>query len=381
MTALAAGASLHAGDPADLLVRDARAEDNAALVALAAACPMKGDVALCVDRAPNFFALAELEGERCRVGVAEVAGEVVGCVAFSERLAYFNGRPALTGYASDLKVHPRHRGGGAADALEAYTRMAGRGFGGDDFPTLLTILAGNRAMERRAAGPRGLPELARFATVLVHAVPLLWPRNARVDGVRVEPAREADLEEMGALWQRLAPARQLAPVLGARSLHNWLWRAPGLALHDYLVARRRDGRIAGFLAVWDQGCFKQLRVTAYSPRLAAARAVLNAVAPLTRTPCLPAPGGVLPALAAVHLCVPPGDAALLRALLLHAYAARRGAHAFLTLALDRLDPLSAALRGLHAQPTAVGAYLTTPGGRWTGPVPDGRPLHFESALV
>ena len=31
--------------------------------------------------------------------------------------------------------------------------------------------------------------------------------------------------------------------------------------------------------------------------------------------------------------------------------------------------------------TAVGAYATTPAGRWTGAPLDGRPLHFESALV
>lgn len=364
-------------------VRDALPEDDAALVALAAACPMAGDVTLCVDRAPSFFALTRLEGEHCRVGVAEAGGEIVGCVAASVRTAYLNGRPTLTGYAGDLKVHPAYRGGGAADALERYTCTALRDLGGaGDLPTMLTILAGNRSMERRAAGPRGLPRLARFATVLVHAVPLLWPRAASEDGVRVEPARESDVEEMGALWQRLAPQRQLAPVLDAPALHAWLRRAPGLDTHDYLVARRRDGRIAAFLAVWEQRSFKQLRVLAYSARLGAARAVVNALAPLTRTPRLPAPGAVLPVLATAHLCVPAGGAALLRALVRRAYAARRGGgHAFLTLALDRRDPLNAALRGLHAQPTAVDAYLTTPAGRWEGTPLDGRPLHFESALV
>jgi hypothetical protein len=53
----------------------------------------------------------------------------------------------------------------------------------------------------------------------------------------------------------------------------------------------------------------------------------------------------------------------------------------MTLALDRRDPLRAALRGLLAQPTYVGAYATTPAGRWTGHRLDGLPLHFESALV
>jgi hypothetical protein len=363
-------------------VRDATIADNDALVALAKACPMRGDITMCVDRAPDFFALVRLEGERWRVGVAEDAGAVVGCVAASERLAYVNGAATRTAYAGDLKVHPAHRGGFAADALEEFTCDAIRGYGGDDMLTLVTVLGGNRAMERRAAGPRGLPTLTRFATLDVHAIPLLWPRETQVAGLRVDVARESDLDEMGALWNRVAPGRQLAPVLGAARLRAWIAAAPGLAVEDYLVARRSDGRIAGFLALWDQYFIKQLRVLGYSARLAAVRAALNGLAPLTRTPRLPAAGAVLPSLAVLHCCVERDEPEVLRALLLHAYAVRRGAgYLFLTLALDRRDPLRTALRGLLAQPTAVGAYATTPAGRWTGAPLDGRPLHFESALV
>ena len=363
-------------------VRDATPADNAALVALAQACPMRGDLTMCVDRAPDFFALVRLEGERWRVGVAEESGTVIGCVTASERLAYVNGSVARTGYLGDLKVHPAHRGGFAADALQEFCRDVGRGYGGDDLLGLVTVLGGNRAMERRAGGPRGLPVLTRFATLDVHAIPLLWPRAERVAGLRVEPARAEDLDEMGALWNRVAPTRQLAPVLGAARLRARIDDAPGLAVEDYLVARRADGRIAGFLALWDQYFIKQLRVLGYSPRLAVARRALNAIAPVAGTPSLPPTGHVLPSLAVLHCCVPGDDAEVLRALLLHGYAARRGrGYLFLTLALDRRDPLRAALRGLLAQPTVVGAYVTTPAGEYAGPPLDGRPLHFESSLV
>ena len=363
-------------------VRDATSADNDALVALAAACPMRGDITMCVDRSPDFFALARLEGERWRVGVAEEAGAVVGCVMASERLAFVNGAATRTAYLGDLKVHPAHRGGFAADALEEFSREAVRGYGGDDMLGLLTVLGGNRAMERRALGPRGLPTLTRFATLDVHAIPLLWPRAETVAGLRVGAARVDDLDEMGTLWNRVAPRRQLAPVLGPARLRAWIANAPGLAIDDYLVARRADGRIAGFLALWDQYFIKQLRVLAYSARLAAVRTALNALAPIARTPRLPAAGAVLPSLAVLHCCVPADEPEVLRALLLHAYATRRGSgYLFLTLALDRRDPLRAALRGLLAQPTAVGAYATTAAGRWTGASLADRPLHFESALV
>ena len=364
------------------LVRDAEPTDNDALVQLAAACPMRGDLTMCVDRAPDFFSLVRLEGERWRVGAAEAHGRVVGCVAASERLAYLNGAAAHTGYVGDLKVHPAHRNAVVADALTEFARDACRDYGGDDMLTLITVLGGNRAMERRVAGPRGLPTLTRFATLDVHAIPLLWPRSYAVAGLWVDAAREEDLDEMGALWSRVAPGRQLAPVLGPARLRAWIADAPGLAIEDYLVARRADGRIAGFIALWDQYYLKQLRVLGYSTRLRVVRAAMNALAPLAGTPRLPAVGNVLPSLAAVHCCVPADEPSVLRALLLRAYAARRGSgYLFVTLALDQRDPLRVALRGLLAQPTVVGAYATTPAGSWTGPALDGRPLHFESALV
>lgn len=362
-------------------VREARASDNAALIALAAACPMAGEITLCMDRAPDFFALARLEGDRWRVGVAEHDGVVIGCVAASERWAYVDGRPTRTGYAGDLKVHPAHRGGAAGDALEEMVRESCREFGGDHMLSLVTVLGGNRSMERRAAGPRGLPTLHPFATLHVHAIPFLWRRATSVAGLTVRRAREADLEEMAALWSRLAPERQLAPVMDAERFHAWLALAPGLGIDDYLVARGADGRIVGFVGVWDQAAIKTLRVLRYSSRLAAARRAVNAVAPFVGTARLPAEGGALPSLSAVHLCAP-DDSSVLRALLLHAYAMHRASGAlFLTLALDRRDPRARALRGLLAQPTVVHAYATTPAGRWTGAPLDGRPLHFESALV
>ena len=47
----------------EMKVRDADPSNNEALVELAALCPMEGDVSLCVERAPDFFALSRLEGD------------------------------------------------------------------------------------------------------------------------------------------------------------------------------------------------------------------------------------------------------------------------------------------------------------------------------
>jgi GNAT superfamily N-acetyltransferase len=365
-------------------VRPAREDDNQALLDLAASSTMDGDVSLCVTRSPDFFALNRLEGDQWWVAVADdSAGRPIGCIAGAERCCFLNGEPSRTLYVGDLKVHPGHRRRGVADALSGYAWRVAATAGGHT-PALVTVLAGNRAMEHRADGHGVAPALRHFATLRAHAVPLLWRRQRRGEGaaVRVGRATLEDVAEMAELWQRVAAQRNFASVFDAETLARWIDAAPGLSLADYRVARRRDGRLAGFVALWDQSTFKQLRVVGYSPRLAAFRLGFNAVAPAIGATRLPRPGAPLRCLAALHLCVPPTDAGVLRALLLRAHdELRGGGYSFFTVGLDVRDPLSRALSGLHAQPTDVHAYVTTAGGGYDGPPLDGRPLHHEIALV
>lgn len=366
------------------LVRLATPDDNEALIDLTAACPMEGDVALCIDRAPDFFALNRLEGDRWRVGVVDSAERrAIACVATAERRVWLNGNPRAVVYAGDLKVHPDYRDARTADALERFVVETARDTAGNATPTYLTILGGNAAMERRVGGPRGLPRLHRFATLHAFAIPMLWSRPVP-DGedLHVEEATETDLEEMTGLWGSVAPARQFAPVLDAERLARWIAGAPGLHLDDYLVVRGRDRRLLGFMGVWDQRQLKTLRVLRYSPGLSVLRGVMSALAPLVGSAAPPAIGRALHYASALHICVPPDRPDVMRALVLAAYnRLHRTDRVFLNVALDVRDPLIAALGGMLATPTVIHAYATTPGGSWTGSALDDRPLHFDIALV
>jgi hypothetical protein len=363
-------------------LRDAVPEDNEALIRLAAACTMAGDVSLRVDRAPDFFALNRLEGDASRVGVVTGAGgdRVIGCVAAARRRAYVNGAERTIGYVSDLKVDPSARGSGVADVLTEYAREVSRELCGLDAPVLCTILAGNRRMEHRSRGPRDTPVLTRFASLSVLAIPLLWERSERPSGVRVHSVQESDVEALCDTWTAVSHNRQFADARDADGFSGWVRSAPGLALHDYLVARDARGTVRGFLGVWDQSGFKQLRVVSYSRRLAVVRHAINAAAPLVGAAPLPRAGAALPALATVHVCAM--DAIALRALVLEAYRRHRGGrHAFLTIGLDTRDSLLPATGGLLAQPTLVHAYVTTPRGSADPGQFNGLPLHYETALV
>ena len=364
--------------------RDATAADNDALLDLAAACETHGAVTLRVEREPDFFALNRLERDGWRVGVVNglTVRSVAGCVSVSPRLVYLDGTRRMTAYAGDFKVHPAHRGGAAGDVLTSWACNAAREWGGDDIPGVLTVLAGNAPMERRSEGPRGLPVFSRFATLRSHAIPFVWSRPLDTVAPRISVATEGDIEEMAELWARVAPDRQFAPVHDAASLERWILSTPGLGVEAFRVARDRQGRIAGFLAAWDQSAFRQVRVSDYPRRLALMRVGINALRPVTRAASLPDVGDELRWLTAANVCVPSNAPGVLRALVLSVYAEMRTrGYTCLNIGLDVRDPLSAALDGLMAQPTDIHAYITTPGGAYTGPSVRTLPLHHEIGLV
>jgi GNAT superfamily N-acetyltransferase len=366
------------------LVRLATENDNQALIELAAACPMEGDLSLRIDRAPDFFALNRLEGDRWKVGVIDGEhGRPIACVATAERRAWMHGRPVTLIYAGDLKVHPEHRGTRAADALERFVGETARETAGESTPILLTVLAGNRSMERRATGPRGLPRLRRFATLRSFAIPLLWRRDGvSPPDLRIAIAAQGDLEEMADLWTTVAPTRQCCAALDAETLARWIHAAPGLEVEDYLLARDRQGRLLGFVGMWDQRAMKTLRVLRYSATLSILRGVVSVVAPFVGATAPPAIGEPLHHASAVHLCVPLDRADVLRALVLAAYDHMRGEErVFVSVALDTRERIIVALDGLLAAPTDIHAYVTMPSGEWAGAALDDRPLHFETALV
>src|SRR5256885_11136361 len=77
------------------------------LLALAAACPMRGELTLCVRREPGFFALNRLQGDRWGVGVVDAGrAGVIGRVAIAQRVAYVHGVAAPAAVLRDLNRHP-----------------------------------------------------------------------------------------------------------------------------------------------------------------------------------------------------------------------------------------------------------------------------------
>jgi len=361
-------------------IRPADDRDNAALCALARACPMVGEVTVCVHREPRFLALDALLGDPWQVLIAEADGLLVGTVAWAVRDAFVNGHRRPTGYVGDLKVHPAVRRSGVGAALALAVRDELRRID-PDLPVLLTALRGNVPVSRLAhVGGRGRLAVP-YAAVRVHAIPLLARRQVpSVPGFAVLEAGPSDIDGLVDFWASIGPDRQFRACQDPEGLAAAPDGAPGLDRSSYLVARGADGRIVACAAIWDQHRLKTTRILRYGGALRWLRSGFNLVAPMLGAPRLPGPGGALRVLQAFN--VGATSAAALRAVVveaLHRYAGR--GYALLMMGLDRTDPLTAALAGLWAQPTEVDAFVAVPGRLGGCRSLDGRPLHYETALV
>ena len=83
-------------------------DDDASLRTLMADTPTEGDIAITFHREPSWFAGAVVDG-KCRQVVAcrDVGtGRIVGFGCRSLRDVYVNGRPAVVGYLSSLRLLP-----------------------------------------------------------------------------------------------------------------------------------------------------------------------------------------------------------------------------------------------------------------------------------
>ncbi len=147
------------------------------------------------------------------------------------------------------------------------------------------------------------------------------------------------------------------------------------------MVARREGAIAGVMAVWDQAAYKQDVVDSYGPALRRLRPGYDLLARVLRAQPLTRPGNAIPLAFAACTCVADDDTDVMRALV--AACARRAyerGKAFLMLGLADDDPLLPVARRLVHVTYRSDLYAFS----WTvdpATVLDGRVPYIEIATL
>jgi hypothetical protein len=350
-------------------VRLATLQDEPEVRALVGATTMPGAVTVRFAREPDYFLGTTIMGDPCDVVVVRErqSGRLAGFGCRGERRAFVNGREERIGYIGQIRAAEGYRGRWLVQRAMAWLRESGHtdllyyGIVARENPRARELLVGRRAP--------GAPVRTRLAGLTTCAILLRPRRQPRIPGVEMEPGSAGGLAEIVAFLRAEGARRQLFPAYSVEDFTDGR-TLRGLAPEDLAVARR-DGRIVGVMAAWDQAAYKQDVVAAYGPSL---RRALGA-RPLTP------PGSAIPLAFAACTTVADDDPAVLRRLLAAcAERARQRGKAFLMVGLADEDPLLPVVRRwLHV--TYRSDLFTLAWDGATVPVPDGRIPAIEIATL
>lgn len=366
----------------------ARPQDNADICHLFREVHVSGELEVNQERDPDFFALQrlhhgpDLPGGPVTTWLArEPDGTAAAIGTVIMRDGWLDGARVRTGYLCDLRVRPGFRGGLALAACypKVLDHLA-RTTGAEVFTTVIfdDNEIARKVLSGKGAARRGQPVYRPMTPFEMTSVQFTWRRRAPT---RVVAATAADREEI----QAFLAARGRSRVLGEdftgdlldRRLADW----PGFSIEDFLLVRE-GGRLVGCCAPWDTTPVKRTRVLGYHGRMAWVKRAFDLGAAVLRYPPLPPAGECFRFAFLTHLEVADDDPAVLRDLVLAAYARcyDRRLH-FLSALVPVGSPLAAAFAGLQIQRTAMTLYtVVLRGGRWEERDFATRASGFEMAL-
>jgi len=338
--------------------------DNAALLALDAACRMGGWRPWTIRHDPDFFALFRVAGVRAHVGAAMDGVEgVIGTVTIVEQPIVPDNGIDTAFYVSGWQVHPAHRGQGVGDALARWAIDRCLTIGGRTSVGWFVAAGSGAALRNRVARLDPSIAMSRPSALRLSCLRTFhWRSAMRFRRLVVRPARRDDVVEMATLWDSAALTRRLAPRLDAAVLERWRAHVMTDAPACYWVARDTSGALRGFMGLWDQRAVKHVH--------------LERSMPWQRC------GATFPCLVATHQCVPVDAPDVARALLSTALRAAWGAGVRRIFVMaDAADSLAAVCRewSFCGRP-----YTATEVSRCATAVrreADRRPVHVEAGLA
>jgi len=366
-----------------LLIGEAQREDEPELRRLLRENPMEGEIRLTLEREPDYFIAAAVEGTRHAVATARVpaTGKIVAMGSRSVRPCFINGQSTMLPYLGGFRVDPEARGrrrdmGRTYSCLRSLRKE-------DEPPFCLTSMAADNLAARRLlnAGIPGLPIYRQIESVSTLAMRCSG-KAQRSANVKIRQASTDDLEEISAFLLRNGSRYQFHPCWTVEDLLSEE-RTPGLRPEDFFFAVK-DGSMAGCAALWDQRAFKQTVVRGYGPSLGRVRPLANLIAPAFGMAKLPPVGGRVETIYLSHFMTEDESPDIAATLVSFAQkqAKKRGCD-YMALGLSDRNPLTSALRRTfrHRTYKTVLYLVYWPEDASEADILDNRPAHPEIAIL
>lgn len=236
-------------NPPGVTVREARPEDNAALITIELASPLVlGAERAVYDRSPDFFSRHRLQGEH-RVVAAEIGGEIVGVAAAALHTPLIGRRPHRLAYISHARVRADAQRRGVAGAFSAALLAWAKEHGAEGaYWFIAPANEGSIAFGGRGGGR--WPADVTFRRIDVSGA----------DGTPAPKLAPARIEAAAALINATHQGQDLFEPLTAASMAARLRRDPAQYGIEHLRGAVAGGRLVAVAGLWDAGaCMEEIR--------------------------------------------------------------------------------------------------------------------------
>jgi hypothetical protein len=243
-----------------MIIREANAKDNQALLEISRLEPMESSVVLYVDRSPDYFYLPGLQGYDSKVLVAERNKDIAGVIGISYRDVRLFGKVQRIGYTGGLKIRESARGGWILYRL--MKTVADEMLRMKVSLCLLTALKENQKILRVISGRLNIPPFYPIAKVRVfHIIPILKFKYSH--RYQIEKLSPADFEETVELFRKHYSQYELVEEFHRAKIEQMIDQSLDFSLDNFLVAKH-NGRIVSALTYWDQINFKKTIIQKYN---------------------------------------------------------------------------------------------------------------------
>lgn len=283
----------------DIVIEKALPSDNYGICELCK-IPMAGNISLSMGRNPDYFINAGIQNQEIELFVCRQKARVIGIFSVGKRTVFYNGKPKLIRYFSDLRIHPDFQ---KSLLLIKMTRFLKSDIIDKNEFVYTIIFSENKVMTDMIAKVdlagidnepllqrASLPKYSLCGSYCSHMISLKSRRNTKKSNLLIRRAKKIDIEAMQFFFNREAHKKQWYPSYDFSLLQDNYYH--DLTISDFYLAFK-EGEIVGVTGVWDQREFKQTVVNSYTRSLKLVRPFINIMAKITKGFHLPETGEIL----------------------------------------------------------------------------------------
>jgi len=253
---------------------------------------MESDITVSFQREPSYFESITVEGYEHFTIKADVVSdnkkECVGMGSVSYKKLFVNGEITNIGYLSGLRLNKEWRGSSlVARGYKMFKNIHEKEKKVKIY--LTTIIEKNYiALKNLTGGKAGLPKYNDYGLYTTYAVNLFKKKKQKSIDIKIYRANINDIDEIVDCLNRNGRKKQFFPYYSKNDIINNTQLLKGLKLNDIYVAKK-DDKIIGVCAKWDQSAFKQNIIINYKGVMKFIKPFYNFFAKINKFSPLPNP--------------------------------------------------------------------------------------------